>query len=138
MHQISNLFFQIIFKVKLYWRKTPANLEYFFIFPPKCPHIIAIISCNINYTDLIFVPFDLALNSASNGIIIFAVIAIPDLVKFCRAIKNRPFTCATFRERLLRFFFNLDFFCTSIGFSRWTVQTSSLNCQALSLFLVLV
>ena len=46
-------------------------------------------------------PFDSALNSASNGVFIFAIIAIPDLVKFCPAIKNRPFTCATFRERLL-------------------------------------
>ena len=90
MNQILNLFFfQIIFKVKFYWRKTPANLEYFFIFPPKCPHNIAIISFIINYTDLIFVPFDVALNSASNGIIIFAVIAIPDLVYFCRATKKR-------------------------------------------------
>ena len=51
MNQVSILFFQIIFEAKFYWRKTPANLEYFFIFPPNCPHIIAIISFIINHTD---------------------------------------------------------------------------------------
>ncbi len=86
--------------------KVSKRMSFYYAYspPPKCPCIITIISLIINHTDLIFVPFDLALNSASNGVFIFVVIAIPDLVEFCRAIKNRPFTCATFRERLLKLY----------------------------------
>ena len=66
-------------------REKSGKQRAFFLPPPS--------KVSLDYYDYLIkykshISFDLALNFASNGIVIFAVITIPGLVRFCCTTKN--------------------------------------------------